>query len=442
MRGKWTVLVAAIALQASTAALAATLRIDNVFVVDPAIGDVSPLRSVLIENGRVVETLTDAEVRSIDAKGAFLLPGLTEMHAHLPPMAESQRLQDVLQLFLAHGVTTVRGMLGEPGHLALRKALDSGTQLGPRLITSGPSINGRSAPTPDAAEAMVKEQSAAGYDFLKLHPGLSAETYAVIVRTARELDMAFAGHVSEAVGLDRTLAAGQATIDHLDGYAQKLVRDGATLPEDIGLFGVNLPALFEPSKIEPLALRTREAGVWNVPTQTLLENLAAGDLETLQHRPAMRYVTNTTRARWALNVAQMQAAHSPQELALYIAVRRALILALHDAGAGLLLGSDAPQIMNVPGDSLHHELELLVAAGLSPAAALATGTTRVAEFLKEPTHGCLQPGCIADGVLLGGNPLEDISTVRDVRAVMRDGQWLDRAALNAILEGIAARSRS
>jgi hypothetical protein len=242
------------------------------------------------------------------------------------------------------------------------------------------------------------------------------------------------------VGLERALAAGQATIDHLDAYAQMLVQDGVELPEDIGFFGVNLAGNFDPAKIGPLAEQTRDAGVWNVPTQTLLENLATGDLDTLQRRPAMRYIDAGTRAQWALRVAQMQATHSPQELALFIGVRRELIRALHAAGAELLLGADAPQIMNVPGDALHHELELMVAAGLTPAEALATGTSQVARFFKDPAMGCLRAGCNADAVLLARNPLEDISAVRSIQAVMRAGRWLDRNELNARLEGIAARA--
>jgi imidazolonepropionase-like amidohydrolase len=124
----------------------------------------------------------------------------------------------------------------------------------------------------------------------------------------------------------------------------------------------------------------------------------------------------------------------------FIEIRRALIRALHEAGAPILLGADAPQILNVPGDAIHHELEIYVEIGLSPAEALATGTTHIARYLNQSAHGCLEPGCVADLVLLGANPLEDIRHARNIEGVMRAGRWFDRAKLDELLDGVAERA--
>jgi imidazolonepropionase-like amidohydrolase len=115
-----------------------------------------------------------------------------------------------------------------------------------------------------------------------------------------------------------------------------------------------------------------------------------------------------------------------------IELRRSLIKALHDAGAGLLLGSDAPQVFNVPGFSLHDELEYLVAAGLTPFEALATGTTAAATFLETNT-GSVVVGREADLVLLDSNPLLDISNTRRIHGVMLRGSWYSAAQLKALL---------
>ncbi len=448
------ILTAIAAVLMASSLRAENLVLDNVRLVDVATGTLSEPQTVYVEDGWFVSALgadggnandgsSDEKVRRINGEGGYLLPGLAEMHAHVPPASESQRVDDLLQLFLAHGVTTVRGMLGEPGHLLLRSQLARGERLGPRLVTSGPSINGNSAPTARDARALVLEQQEAGYDFLKLHPGLVPETFDAMVGAANGLGISFAGHVADGVGLMRALNAGQATIDHLDAYAQLLVPSDHPLHgADPGFFGVRLAAALNEARIPELAEKTREAGVMNVPTQTLIENLGVNDLEALEARSAMRYMPADTRARWRASAEKMRADYSADELERFVAVRRALMRALHREGAGLLLGSDAPQIMNVPGDSLHHELEILVDIGLTPAEALATGTVNVARFFGKPALGCLQPGCVADAVLLTSDPLADIAAVREIRAVMRAGQWLDRARLDAMLEAIAERAGS
>ncbi|AKS42833.1 amidohydrolase family protein [Wenzhouxiangella marina] len=414
---------------------------ENVRLIDVDGNHASEPVSLAVREGFIVhsEQLGEAPVR-IEAEG-FLMPGLAEMHAHIPPTRDPERLADVLTLFLAHGVTTVRGMLGEAGHLPLRAELANGERHGPRLLTAGPSFNGNTVSSPEQAAGMVRAQSEAGYDLLKLHPGLWPDAFAAIVETAAGLGIDYSGHVSMAVGLDRVLASQQGTIDHLDAYVQAMVPERHPLyGRDPGFFGMNLVDGIDDSRIEALALRTAEAGIANVPTQTLLENIFIGDLDALLGRPAMRFVNARTRDNWLDAIEQLREGHGPEQRQRFIDVRRALILALHRAGATILLGADAPQILNVPGDAVHHELELYVAAGLSPAEALATGTTRVADYLGQSAHGCLQPGCVADLVLLTANPLADIHHSRSIQGVMRAGRWYDRAALDEMLEDVARRA--
>ncbi|MDT8439333.1 MAG: amidohydrolase family protein [Wenzhouxiangellaceae bacterium] len=439
---RWSILLL-LALAGSLAA-AESFRFDNVRVVDAERGAVSSPTTLHVRAGWVVAAeRAEADAVVIDGQGRFVVPGLAEMHAHVPPMRDAQRVDDVLRLFLAHGVTTIRGMLGEPGHLQLRAELAAGQRIGPRLITSGPSLNGTSVPDRDAALLRVRQQAEAGYDFLKLHPGLMPDTFAAIDRAADALGMVHAGHVSLAVGLEHALSARQATIDHLDGYAMVLVpADHPARSREPGLFGFNLGDALDFEAIPHWTVRTAEAGVWNVPTQTLVENLAVGDAEALQQRPAMRYVDAVTAANWAARVEQMQGAQPRERLARFVEGRRLLIRALHQSGAGLLAGADAPQIMNVPGDALHHELQLYVDAGLSPAAALKTATANVAKFFEQPGYGCLAPGCVADLVLVEADPLADIAHLRRIEGVMRAGRWFDRAELDAMLDDIAARAQA
>jgi len=117
-----------------------------------------------------------------------------------------------------------------------------------------------------------------------------------------------------------------------------------------------------------------------------------------------------------------------------VSLRHELILALHRAGAGLLLGSDSPQIFNVPGFAIHRELKFLVEAGLTPYEALRTGTVNAARFFSsEDEFGTVQTGLIADLLLLDANPLVDIANSRRIHGVMARGRWLSEQEIDRIL---------
>lgn len=220
-------LIIAILLAMDVVSAAATAFV-NVNVVPMTTDSVVNNQTVVVEDG-IIAAIGDVEsvpvpkgAIIVDGTDRFLLPGLAEMHAHVPN-AGTQSLDRVLTLFVANGVTTIRGMLGRSSHLTLRQQLLDGEQFGPRLITSGPSMNGRSVDGAADGERQVRAQHAAGYDFIKIHPGLSAAEFESIAATSKELGIPFAGHVTVAVGAKDAMSAGMATIDHLDGYIAALM---------------------------------------------------------------------------------------------------------------------------------------------------------------------------------------------------------------------------
>ena len=415
----------------------------NVNVVPMTSETVVAAQTVLVD-GRKIVTIGDVDTVPI-AKGTFvidgtdryLMPGLSEMHAHIPPVT-STSLERVLGLNVANGITIVRGMLGQPAHLDLRQQILSGEIFGPRLFTSGPSFNGNSVSSPQHATDMVRAQHGAGYDFLKIHPGLTKAEFDALATTAIRFGIQFSGHVSVAVGVPNALAAGMASIDHLDGYMQAMVDDDVDLSSrSAGLFGVLLADRIDEAKIAEIAAATAEAGVWNVPTEAMFEHWTSETpITEMRDWPEMRYMPLGTIGRWADRKQQVlnDPAYDPEIVARAIGIRRKLILALHEAGAGLLLGSDAPQVFNVPGFAIHRELEYLVASGLTPYEALRTGTVNPAEFFgQERVFGTVETGKEADLVLLDANPLDDISNAGRIHGVMLRGRWLNRADLDQIL---------
>ena len=415
----------------------------NVNVIPMTSETIAAAQTVVVEDGKIV-TIGDVDdipiaegTVVIDGTDRYLMPGLAEMHAHIPRVT-SPDLDRVLSLNVVNGVTMVRGMLGRPAHLKLRQDILSGEVFGPRLFTSGPSFNGNSVSSAKGASEMVRAQHGAGYDFLKIHPGLTRAEFDALASTANRFGIQFSGHVSSAVGVPRALAAGMASIDHLDGYMQAMVADDADLSGGTaGLFGVLLADRIDEEKISKIAAETAAAGVWNVPTESMFEHwVSATTAAELRKRPEMRYMPLAAIGRWVNAKQQIlnDPAYDPEIAAQAIEIRRKLILALHEAGAGLLLGSDAPQVFNVPGFAIHRELEYLVASGLTPHEALLTGTVNPAKFFgQERVFGTVEAGKEADLLLLDANPLADIANASRIHGVMLRGRWLARQALDEIL---------
>jgi imidazolonepropionase-like amidohydrolase len=407
-------------------------------------------QTVVVRGERIETVGPSADVtvppgaRVIEGAGRYLLPGLTEMHAHVPGDGDRRYLEEVLFLYVAKGVTTARGMLGQPSHLALREQLARHEVLGPRLYTSGPSLSGQNATDPEATARLVREQAAAGYDFVKVHPGPTRAAYDAAAQAAADSGTALAGHVPADVGLLRALEAGQVTVDHLDGYVEALVPEAQRA--NAGFFGFNLAEAADRDRLPALIAATVEAGAWNVPTQTLIEHWPAPTptLDELLARPEMAYVSPQTRTQWANSKRQMVEApgYSAERGSALVTLRQEILKALHDAGAGLLLGSDAPQVFNVPGFSLHHEIASMVAAGLTPYEVLRTGTANPAIFFDAADEfGTIREGLAADLILVDGNPLENLDALAWPDGVMVRGVWLDRADIDARLAEIAARYR-
>ena len=431
-----------VTLVAAPQAFADATAFVNVNVIPMTSEVVLPAQTVVVEEGvitaignvDVVPVPENAEI--VDGTDRYLMPGLTEMHGHVTGTGDDQ-IRRLFSLFLANGVTTVRGMLGRPSHLRLREDIAAGKVFGPRLITSGPSFNGNSVTSAEQGVRMVREQHAAGYDFLKIHPGLSKVEFEAIADTANEIGIPFSGHVPVATGIDGALEKGMASIDHLDGYMASLLPQNTDTSGGYGgFFDVMLADQVIEERIADVVAATLAAGVANVPTESLFEQVV-NDVPPadLGNRAEMRYVPAATVRQWerAKEETLGERGFNPEVAARAIEIRRRLILALHEAGAAILLGSDAPQIFNVPGFSLHHELEFMVSSGLTPFEALQTGTVAPARFFGIGT-GVVAVGRIGDLVLLDADPIADIANSRRVHGVLAAGRWSTAEDLLAILD--------
>jgi imidazolonepropionase-like amidohydrolase len=368
-----------------------------------------------------------AGATQVDGKNKFLMPGLAEMHAHIPGgQAPAAAVDRTLFLYAANGVTTIRGMLGDPRHLTYRSSVANGSVLGPRIFTTGPSFNGKTAPTTTAAVEAVTAQKKMGYDLLKVHPGVPRDAFDAMAAKAHELQIPFAGHVPADVGIQHALQSGYRSIDHLDGYVEGLAKPNVQSQ----FFGVNLMDQVDESRIPSLVAATRKSGVWQVPTEVLLDNLVNEETsEALAARPEMKYVLQQTDiGQWTKAREDFQKI-APEARRKFLSIRRRFIKQMHDAGVPFALGSDAPQMWNVPGFSIHRELQSMIDAGLTPYQALKTGTVNVGQYFGT-TDGVVAAGRRADLLLLDANPFESIANSKRIAGVVVNGRWLSKEEID------------
>ena len=428
--------------------------ISDVTIVDVEKGTLVQGQNVVIDSGRIQKIIskidnTKAYDTVISGKGKYLMPGLAEMHAHIPqpPNASEELIDETLFLYLSNGITTIRGMLGHPAHLDLRSKSEAKKILAPRIYTSSPSLNGNTIQTVEEAEAKVTAYKEAGYDFLKIHPGIKKEVFDAAVAKAKALDIPFAGHVPVEVGVRHALESGYVSIDHVDGFLEGLVPESANVnPNENGFFGYNFTPLADSTNIDGLVNLSKEHEVWIVPTQSLYERwFAPTPVDEVLSEPEMQYMAKSTLENWK-SVRERYTGDGSFDQAQwqkFNEIRRELIAKLTREGQGVLLGSDAPQVFNVPGFSIHHEIDGMQGAGLSNLEILKSGTINPALFFDAlDEFGLVKEGLSADLILLNENPLEDLDALKNLFGVMVKGQWLSKVDIDTRLKTIAEANAS
>ena len=435
-------------------AQAVSLLIEHVAVVDVIAARVQPDMTVEIRGrtisamsaGRRVQIPPGATV--IDGRGKYLIPALWDMHVHTswPPGVE----QIFLPLMVANGVLGARDM--HSGSIStivpLKRAVASGSQIGPRLFVAGPAVDGPNSYLPgsrivraeDEARAAVRQLKADGVDFIKVYSSLPKELYLAVASEAKKNGIPFVGHVPYPVTAAEASDAGQRSMEHLTevdvGTSSEEARIKAEEVEAMNHKNGSIPdanrlrATYDSAKAASLFARFRRNDTWQVPTLVVLYQ--PGQLAHGGH-PAddslLAYVPKGLRDYWQSLPPEFAA-----KLAALYTIHADLVGQINRAGVSMLAGSDCPNPYVYPGFSLHDELGLLVHAGLTPAEALRTATINPARFLGlTDSLGVLATGKVADLVFLDGNPLQDIANTKRIRAVIQGGHLLDRRALDALL---------
>jgi imidazolonepropionase-like amidohydrolase len=432
--------------------LAENLAFQHVSVIPMDRERVLTDQTVLIAGSRIVEVASSDSIviptgaRIIDGHGAFLIPGLSDMHVHFAIPAlhadyDSLNRKWALEL-IANGVTTVRNMRGFPELLDVRREVEAGRLIGPRIFSTGPGNNSggcawpidRRVNTPTDAQKAVSRDKADGFDAMKVFTGLSADAYRSLAAEARAAGLPLYGHVPDAVGLEGVLDEHQDSIEHLSGYL-KAINSAECEAGQASLNGksVSNSRSYNPARLRAIAQKTRDSRTWNCPTLVLLQAFGK-QWKGLPCATAGLFVPSVWRSE-KIRAAKLR--NDPEDLPHFAIT---VIRMLHQAGARVVVGTDADGTYVAHGSSIYQELINLVSAGYSPFEALRASTADAAELLrKQREFGTVEAGKLADLILLRGNPLADIrNTERRIGVVVR-GRWYSQQALEALVESCDAR---
>ncbi len=438
------------------------LEITDVTVIDMTGAPAKPGQTVVVEGNRISQVGDAKKVHApkgaqvVNARGLYVIPGLWDMHVHV---WETDR---TFPLFIANGVLGVRNMGGHLDELKRWRAqVVSGELLGPHMVISGPLVAGLNPAHPDhtvvvhdpaEGRVIVDSLKQGGVDFIKVSDNLTPDEYYAIAEESKKAGLPFAGNLPQGIWASDASTAGQLSIEHLLGSLEESSKNFDQIvhlndsppasPTEKAARALTLMKLevngFDLERLKNLAVLFVKNGTWQVPT--LVANKVAPFLndEAAVNDPRLAYIGRQDRKEWNDVRDRFLRDNPPEFWTLHRAAYQeelAITREYNRDGVSILGGTDAggtPFV--IPGFDLHNELAALVAAGFTPMEALQSATFDAAQFLGlTDEFGAVANGKAADLVLLDANPLDDIRNTRKIRAVVVQGKYLDRAALDALL---------
>jgi len=421
------------AVAAHAAPQAPTIAITHVTVIDTNGGPSQRDVTVVIRDGRIISVGAEAAPAGatiVDGRGKFLIPGLWDMHVHL-----SWTTSSALPLLIANGVTSVRDLGSRFTEIEnWRSLIAAGVITGPRILRVGPILNGTSfnqyqmvPGNPDQTRGVARALKEIGVDALKVHRRMERDSYFALIDEAKKLDIPVVGHIPMTVTPEEASNAGQRSIEHV-----ATLFEGTFSQAYPGKLAEAMRAFRAHGAEELFALFIKNHNTFD-PTLVAYWGIVQYYDPATPPDPNMRYVAASMKRAAA---AREKVTATPEELADQKAVYneyREVVRIADRAGVPIITGSDIAA-ERIPGFTLHDELALLVDAGLTPMQALQAATLNCATLtMRTKDLGTIEPGKLADMILLSADPLIDIHNTQKIDAVIVDGKLLRRSDLDALL---------
>ena len=449
------------------------LVIRNVTTIDAKNG-LQENRTVVVKDHKIIDNIPTAAVKTsssqiVDGTGKFLIPGLWDAHVHLS--FEQDLTPAMFDLFLAYGITSIRDTGGQldlvlPEREKARKNPNST----PRVMIAGPLLDGvptvydgsspgrpklgLGAGSVKEAEALVNQFATAQVDLIKAYEMLSPAAFKAVLKLAKSKGLKVTGHVPLSMDVVEASQAGMNSMEHMRNLEmacskdweslldqrQNLLKNGAD--KEGGTLRSNIHSAQRTHAVENQDAARRnyvlkelaQNGTWQIPTLSIMTTSALRPFATDEWKNTFQFLPPSVADRWSSNLANYLATPIKESQQAYTKWALDMITHLKEANVPIMAGTDCPIFFLTPGYSLHEELALLVKGGLTPMEALEAATLRPAQYFNmEKELGVIEKGMLADLVLLNANPLDNIKNTSTIEAVVRNGQFHDREALNGML---------
>jgi hypothetical protein len=341
-------------------------------------------QTVLVEGPKIAaighRLIIPKDAHVVDGRGAFLSPGLADMHTH------SDTRED-LKVYLANGVTSILNMGDARAGFVdqIRPEANDGKTPGAHvyvsfLVDGSPRYNNFFVTTPDEARALVRLAKTNGYDFIKVYNDLSTDCFQALIEEGKLQHMPVIGHGVSAVGLRRQLDAGQVMVAHTEEFLYTVFYDPNHIPDEGAPDPAQIPGVID-FVLHDKAFVTADLNTYATIARQWGKPEAGADFLRM---PEVRYLAPRSRLVWARASYQTRKGSVDARLAFL----QRFTKAMSDAGVPLIAGTDAPNIAGlVPGFSLHDDLHALEEAGLSRYQVLSTATRTAGEFLRRSLPG-------------------------------------------------------